>query len=86
MVIAFLALLTMCLVAQGSRNIVSKTSDTLAADRAGIEKLFFAEGSRLRLAPAFDQVSMLYAPTGDGQVPPRAAEYSGALKTRKLSY
>jgi hypothetical protein len=39
MVIAFLALLTMGLVARGSRNIVSKTSDTLAADRAGIEKL-----------------------------------------------
>jgi hypothetical protein len=25
----------------------------------------------LRLAPAFDQVSMLYAPTAGGQVPPR---------------
>lgn len=33
--------------------------------------LFFTEGSHLRLAPAFDQVSMLYAPTADGQVPPR---------------
>jgi len=37
--IAFLALLTMGLVARGSRNIVSKTSDTPAAARAGIEKL-----------------------------------------------
>ena len=33
--------------------------------------LFFTEGSSLRLAPAFDQVSMLYAPAADGQVPPR---------------
>ena len=40
-------------------------------DRHQYNMLFFAEGSRLRLAPAFDQVSMLYAPTGDGQVPPR---------------
>ena len=40
-------------------------------DRHQYNILFFAEGSRLRLAPAFDQVSMQYAPTGDGQVPPR---------------
>jgi hypothetical protein len=40
-------------------------------DRHQHNILFFAEGSRLRLAPAFDQVSMLYAPTGDGQLPPR---------------
>jgi hypothetical protein len=40
-------------------------------DRHQYNILFFAEGDRLRLAPAFDQVSMLYAPTGDGQVPPR---------------
>src|SRR5580704_338749 len=40
-------------------------------DRHQYNILFFAEGSRLRLAPAFDQVSMLYAPTADGQVPPR---------------
>jgi len=40
-------------------------------DRHQYNVLFFAEGSRLRLAPAFDQVSVLYAPTGDGQVPPR---------------
>lgn len=31
---------------------------------------FFADGS-LRLAPAFDQVSMLYAPAADGQLPSR---------------
>jgi HipA-like C-terminal domain len=40
-------------------------------DRHQYNILFFTEGSRLRLAPAFDQVSMLYAPTADGQVPPR---------------
>ena len=40
-------------------------------DRHQYNILFFLEGSQLRLAPAFDQVSMLYAPTGDGQVPPR---------------
>jgi hypothetical protein len=40
-------------------------------DRHQHNVLFFLEGARLRLAPAFDQVSMLYAPTGDGQVPPR---------------
>ena len=40
-------------------------------DRHLYNILFFPEGPRLRLAPAFDQVSMLYAPTGDGQVPPR---------------
>src|SRR6516164_2678109 len=40
-------------------------------DRHQYNILFFTEGARLRLAPAFDQVSMLYAPTGDGQVPPR---------------
>lgn len=40
-------------------------------DRHQYNILFFTEGSRLLLAPAFDQVSMLYAPTGDGQVPPR---------------
>ena len=33
---------------------------------------FFSDGATLRLAPAFDQVSMLYAPTADGQVPLRA--------------
>jgi hypothetical protein len=40
-------------------------------DRHQFNILFFPEGSRLRLAPAFDQVSMLYSPTADGQVPPR---------------
>ena len=40
-------------------------------DRHQYNILFFTEGSHLQLAPAFDQVSMLYAPTGDGQVPPR---------------
>ena len=41
-------------------------------DRHQYNIVFFAEGSRLRLAPAFDQVSMLYAPSADGQVPSRA--------------
>jgi hypothetical protein len=40
-------------------------------DRHQYNVVFFAEGSRLRLAPAFDQVSMLYAPSADGQVPSR---------------
>jgi hypothetical protein len=40
-------------------------------DRHQYNILFFTGGARLRLAPAFDQVSMLYAPTADGQVPPR---------------
>lgn len=40
-------------------------------DRHQYNILFFTEGATLRLAPAFDQVSMLYAPTADGQVPPR---------------
>lgn len=40
-------------------------------DRHQYNVLFFAEGSSLRLAPAFDQVSLLYAPTADGQVPLR---------------
>lgn len=30
------------------------------------------DGDQLRLAPAFDQASMFYAPTADGQVPTRA--------------
>jgi len=33
--------------------------------------VFFIEGATLRLAPAFDQVSMFYALTADGQVAPR---------------
>lgn len=40
-------------------------------DRHQYNVLFFVEGPALRLAPAFDQVSTLYAPTLDGQVPPR---------------
>lgn len=32
---------------------------------------FFADGPVLRLAPAFDQVSMLYSPAADGQLPLR---------------
>lgn len=40
-------------------------------DRHQYNIVFFSEGSSLRLAPAFDQVSMLYAPSADGQVPPR---------------
>jgi hypothetical protein len=40
-------------------------------DRHPYNVVFFADGATLRLAPAFDQVSMLYAPTADGQVPPR---------------
>lgn len=41
-------------------------------DRHQYNILFFAEEGLPRLAPAFDQVSMLYAPTADGQVPARA--------------
>jgi hypothetical protein len=41
-------------------------------DRHQYNILFFPDGPRARLAPAFDQASMLYAPTADGQVPPRA--------------
>lgn len=40
-------------------------------DRHQYNILFFTEEDTPRLAPAFDQVSMLYAPTADGQVPPR---------------
>ncbi len=40
-------------------------------DRHPHNILFFTEGDIPRLAPAFDQVPMLYAPTADGQVPPR---------------
>jgi hypothetical protein len=40
-------------------------------DRHQYNVLFFPDGSTLRLAPAFDQVSMFYAPTTDGQVPMR---------------
>jgi hypothetical protein len=40
-------------------------------DRHQYNIVFFVERSGLRLAPAFDQVSTLYAPSADGQVPPR---------------
>ncbi len=40
-------------------------------DRHQYNVVFFVEGASLRLAPAFDQVSMLYAPSADGQVPSR---------------
>ena len=40
-------------------------------DRHPHNVVFFSDDARLRLAPAFDQVSMLYAPTTDGQVAPR---------------
>jgi hypothetical protein len=40
-------------------------------DRHPHNVVFFADDAMLRLAPAFDQVSMLYAPTADGQVPAR---------------
>ena len=41
-------------------------------DRHPYNVIFFTDGATLRLAPAFDQVSMSYAPTADGQVTPRA--------------
>jgi hypothetical protein len=40
-------------------------------DRHPYNVVFFADGATLRLAPAFDQTSALYAPTADGQVPAR---------------
>jgi hypothetical protein len=40
-------------------------------DRHPYNVVFFDDGAALRLAPAFDQVSMLYAPAADGQVLPR---------------
>ena len=40
-------------------------------DRHQYNILFFTGGSRLRLAPAFDQVSMLFAPSADGRVTSR---------------
>jgi hypothetical protein len=41
-------------------------------DRHPYNVVFFADGATLRLAPAFDQVSMLYAPAADGPVSSRA--------------
>jgi len=40
-------------------------------DRHPYNVVFFVDGAALRLAPVFDHASMLYAPTADGQVPPR---------------
>lgn len=40
-------------------------------DRHQYNIVFFTEEGTPQLAPAFDQVSILYAPTADGQVPPR---------------
>jgi HipA-like C-terminal domain len=40
-------------------------------DRHPYNVVFFTDGMTLRLAPAFDQIPMLYAPTADGQVPAR---------------
>jgi hypothetical protein len=37
-------------------------------DRHHYNIVFFTGGTKLRLAPAFDQASMLYAPSADGQV------------------
>ena len=47
-------------------------------DRHQYNLVFFADGERLRLAPAFDQVSMLYAPAADGQLPARSLALSYA--------
>jgi hypothetical protein len=40
-------------------------------DRHQHNVVFFTDGPHLRLAPAFDQVSMFYAPAADGLVPSR---------------
>ncbi len=40
-------------------------------DRHQFNILFFTAGKSLRLAPAFDQAPMLYAPLADGQAPAR---------------
>ncbi len=42
-------------------------------DRHQFNILFFTAGKALRLAPAFDQVPMLYAPLADGQAPARTS-------------
>jgi len=48
-------------------------------DRHQFNILVFPAGGSLRLAPAFDQVSMQYAPSGDGHVP------AGALAMPRAS-
>jgi hypothetical protein len=40
-------------------------------DRHQYNIVFFRDGSSLRLAPAFDQLPVFYAPSADGQVPSR---------------
>lgn len=40
-------------------------------DRHQYNVVFFSDQGQVRLAPAFDQVSMFYAPSADGQVPVR---------------
>jgi hypothetical protein len=40
-------------------------------DRHPYNVVFITGSATLRLAPGFDQVPMLYAPTADGQVPAR---------------
>jgi hypothetical protein len=45
---------------------------TANTDRHQYNVNFFVDGTSLRLTPAFDHVSMLYAPAADGQLPARA--------------
>ena len=40
-------------------------------DRHQHNVVFFVDNGQVRLAPAFDQVSMFFAPSVDGQVPAR---------------
>ena len=47
-------------------------------DRHQYNVVFFVDGDSLHLAPAFDQVSMLYAPAADGQLPARSFAVSYA--------
>ena len=53
------------------RSLVNSGVLDASTDRHQHNIVFFAERSILRLAPAFDQVSMLYSPSADGQVPSR---------------
>ena len=48
----------------------SEWSSCAADDVVLVNVVFCTEGATLRLAPAFDQVSMLYAPTADVEVDP----------------
>ena len=47
-------------------------------DRHQYNVVFLVDGESLRLAPTFDQVSMLYAPAADGQLPSRSFAVSYA--------